>query len=276
MPELPEVESTVLYLRSRLPGRTITDVTVRWPRSIATPPAAQFRQLLLGRQFGRIERRGKFIVMHMHHTARKPAATYLLIHLRMSGYLEFHSVSDTPGKHDQVIVSLDDQSTLNFHDTRKFGRMWLVTDPAEVTAGLGAEPLEPDFSWEALRKILGAHRGRIKSLLLNQRLLAGVGNIYADEALWSAGIHPLTPGHRVSAQKVRLLHAALRKILRRAIARHGTDAGDRVVKGGRYRPKVYQRQGKRCLRCGTYIRKITVAQRGTHICLKCQRRVTAL
>ena len=269
MPELPEVECTASYLRKYLPGKTITGVRVLWPRSVATPGVQAFRRGLIGSCIIAVSRRGKFVIASL---SQKGQQAFWLTHLRMSGYLEVVCDKSHIRPHDRIIISLSDGHRLHFHDVRKFGRMWLVNDPDKVTRHLGPEPLDPDFSQQDFLRRLRGHRGRIKPLLLNQKVLAGIGNIYADESLWLARIHPLSVSAKLSGTRLTCLYHALQGVLKKAIETHGTDSGDRVVNGGKYRPRVYGREGKACFRCHGPIQKIVVGQRGTHLCPACQRR----
>lgn len=269
MPELPEVESTVRYLRKLLQGLRVAGVRIHWPRTIAKPSPTAFEQGLIGATIETISRRGKYVLISVSGPAGQLA---WLIHLRMSGYLEVFDCAEPSRKHDRVVVTFAGGKELHFHDVRKFGRMWLVADAASVTQPLGAEPLDPSLSAEDFVKRIKSRRGRIKPLLLNQRVIAGIGNIYADESLWGARIHPLAAADTLPYQKLQALYHEIGAVLTRAIRMHGTDAGDRVVNGGRYKPRVYGREGKPCPRCKATIRKIVVGQRGTHYCPRCQPR----
>jgi formamidopyrimidine-DNA glycosylase len=180
-------------------------------------------------------------------------------------------------QHVRVRMALDDGRCLCFRDTRKFGRMALVDDPAPLLAGLGPEPLGDDFTLAWLRSLLAGRRGRIKPLLLDQRALAGLGNIYTDEALWRARIHPLRPAASLTQEEVARLYAAIRAVLGEAVEREGTTLDDRGYVGADGRPgsfatqlAVYARAGCACPRCGAPVQRIMVGQRGTHLCPVCQ------
>ena len=268
MPELPEVESTVQYLRERVEGLSIQSAQVLWERSIANNGAETFSAQISGCRIKEIFRRGKFVGIRIVGKEEQ----FLYTHLRMSGSLDVLSTNIPLAPHDRVIIFLSNGKTIRFNDTRKFGRMYLTSSSADFTSRIGVEPLSPDFTAENLRSILGSKRGAIKTLLLNQSIIAGLGNIYVDESLWRAGIHPLTPCNRVSPERCKLLHKAIQTILSKAIALLGTDFGDGVVYGGMYRPLVYGRVGKPCRRCGSEIRRLVVSQRGTHVCPSCQRK----
>ena len=218
-------------------------------------------------RFEEISRRGKFLVFRLGAGRR---TGYMLAHLRMSGSFRLLPAGRKPPPHARLMIELERGLRLYFNDPRKFGRFWMVDDPDQVLGDLGPEPLEPGFSPAVFRGIFQVRRGRIKTLLLNQRLLAGIGNIYADESLWRARIHPLRRACGLKDGEWRALHGAIRATLRRAIASRGTDAGDGVVEGD-FRPAVYQRAGKPCRRCGARILRITIGQRGTHFCPACQK-----
>ncbi len=268
MPELPEVETLVRRLRAPLVGRTVTKATVLWPRSIARPAPREFARLLRGCQVQAIDRRAKYLVLTLA-VARPAPVHFLLIHLKMSGKLSVMDQTAPGKKHDRVVFDLDNGRQLRFNDVRKFGRMWLVIDPKEVTGKHGPEPLDQLFTLKQFRKMLAGRSGVVKPLLLNQQFLAGVGNIYADEALWYAKIHPRRKVDSLSTAEVAALYRSIRRVLQRAIADEGTDAGDGVIEGD-YRPRVYGRENKPCYRCHQPIQRVVVAQRGTHFCPKCQ------
>ncbi len=270
MPELPEVETIARGLDASLSGRTITGVTVRWERSIACPGVKQFEEQILGRQVRSIGRRGKYLVFELD-------SGYLLIHLKMSGRLYVVPAGQFLEKHEHTTFDLDDGRQLRFWDVRKFGRVYLVDRPERVTGGLGPEPLAEDLTLGEFRRRLAFRSGRLKSLLLNQAFLAGLGNIYADEVLFQAGLHPqrtvpsLTP-----AEEVRL-YEAIGNVLRQAIADSGTTLGDGGYvdargEAGDYQERiaVYGRTGEPCLRCQTPIERLVIGGRSSHFCPTCQ------
>jgi formamidopyrimidine-DNA glycosylase len=266
MPELPEVETVVRRLDSALRGRTIVGAEALWERSISRPAPGIFAAELNGRTFERVGRRGKFIV------ASLSGKRSLLAHLRMSGDLLVVPSSAPLTPYVRVRIALDGGLDLRFDDTRKFGRLYLVEDPATVTGTLGVEPLADEFTAARLEELLDGRKGAIKPLLLNQQLIAGIGNIYAVETLWRARIHPLRKAHRLKFAEIEALHRSIRSVLSEAVARMGTDIGDGVWKAGDYSPRVYGRAGKRCFRCRKEITRIVVGQRGTEFCPQCQRR----
>jgi len=268
MPELPEVESTVQYLKERVEGLSIEGATVLWERTIALSPARSFSRKLEGSTITEVFRRGKFVALRIQGAREQ----YLYTHLRMSGSLDVMAKALPIAPHDRVVIFLSNGKTIRFNDTRKFGRMYLASSPDEVVAALGIEPLSSEFTAEKLRAMLAQKKGAIKPLLLNQSFIAGLGNIYVDESLWRAKIHPLTPANRVPRSKQEELHEAIRSVLSEAISLLGTDFGDGVVNGGMYSPAVYGQDGEPCRRCGAGIRRIVVGQRGTHLCPSCQRK----
>jgi formamidopyrimidine-DNA glycosylase len=174
-------------------------------------------------------------------------------------------------KHDRVIFDLDNGRQLRFNDIRKFGRMHLVPDVDDITGAHGPEPLDRAFTLPAFREMIRTRSGAIKPLLLNQQFLSGVGNIYADESLWYARIHPLRPADSLKDAEIAALYRSIRRVLKQAIDDQGTDAGDGVIEGD-YRPRVYDRQDRPCYRCHRPIHKTVVGQRGTHFCPHCQRK----
>ncbi|MBN1180295.1 MAG: bifunctional DNA-formamidopyrimidine glycosylase/DNA-(apurinic or apyrimidinic site) lyase [Anaerolineae bacterium] len=273
MPELPEVETVARGLRDTLVGRTFKSVGVRWARTVAAPALEAFAARLTGRRVVDVGRRGKWLFIALDD------GEYLLVHLRMSGRLQVEAAGAAEDPHLRVLFRLDDGRQLRFSDQRKFGRMVLVADPAQVVGDLGPEPLEPDFTPEWLAEALGRRRGRLKPLLLDQRFVAGLGNIYTDEALWRARLHPLRLAHTLDEDEARRLHQAIRGVLEEAIANQGTtleDAGYVGVNGmpGEFaaRLAVYGRVGEPCPRCGVPVEKMTVGQRGTSFCPRCQPR----
>jgi len=269
MPELPEVETIASQLRPRLLGRQIKSVWIGWERIVDRPSAREFCRRLLGQVFCAAQRRGKFLLFPLRR------GDTLLVHLRMTGNLRLYSASVEPDRHTHAVLTLDDGGLLHYRDVRKFGRLYLVQDPGEVVGGLGPEPLAGTFHASALGERLTKRRGCIKSLLLDQRVLAGVGNIYADEALFRAGVHPLRRGVDLGASEVASIHSALRAVLSEAIADGGSTLQDyRSARGesGHFqeRLRVFRRQGERCPRCATVLERIRVGGRSTHFCRRCQ------
>ncbi len=274
MPELPEVETVLRTLEPRLHGRAVQDVRCTWPRLIETPALPEFQAGLMGRRFCTFRRRGKYMLFGLDD------GQTLVVHLRMTGDLRLwprERAADTPpDKHTHLILTLDGGDELRYRDPRKFGRFWLVPDPDLVVGKLGPEPLDPAFTPQDLARRLAGRRAPIKALLLDQRILAGVGNIYADEALFRAGIDPRRPAGSLQAEEVAALHAALREVLAQAVQARGSSLRDYAPPDGtpgtyQEQHQVFRRTGQPCPRCGTPIQRVTVAQRSTHFCPVCQR-----
>lgn len=284
MPELPEVETYVRELEPDLRGRTVTGVIIRWPRIIAAPTPDAFVRDIIGQRFATFGRRGKYmrfgLVRNNPEVGKEEVGDTLIVHLRMTGKLQVKAGEAEPDKHAHVILDLDDGRRLHYSDPRKFGRIWLVPDPEPVFRKLGPEPLGDAFTAAAFAERLHGRRASIKALLLNQSIVAGVGNIYADEALFLAGVHPARPGGELTSEEIARLHAAIRAILAQAIEAHGSSLGDSSLQnyqrpGGesgdfQERHRVFQRTGQPCPVCGTPIERIVLAQRSTHFCPRCQ------
>lgn len=271
MPELPEVETIVNNLRSgdsshpSILGLRITGIEVLWNRSVATPDPDTLTQVITGKRIDAINRRGKYLVFNLD------AGHFLLIHLRMSGDLLIESQSQPISTHVRLIFNLENDSRLAFYDARKFGRVWLTKKPDEVLSGLGPEPLDETLSAEAFYDLIHNRHRQLKPLLLDQSIIAGLGNIYTDEALFMAGLHPLTISDQLTFQQVSRLLDSIRQVLTEGIRRNGASI-DWVYRGGDFQNyfQVYQRSGEVCQRCGSVIQRVVVGQRGTHFCPKCQ------
>jgi len=270
MPELPEVETVARSLRAPLVGRTFTRATVRWPKTIGHPAADEFPAQIAGRRVVAVGRRGKYVVIELDRG-------WLLVHLKMSGQLQVTPGSQPLDKHTHTTLDLDDGGQLRFRDVRKFGRVYLVDNAEQVTGALGPEPLADDFRLGDFRKLLARRSGRLKPLLLNQQFLAGIGNIYADEALFAARLHPLRQANTLSADEQARLYGAIRTTLARAVAARGTtldDGGyaDAQGQAGGYQQQlaVYGQGGQPCPICQTPIERIVVGGRSTHFCPCCQ------
>ncbi|MEZ0395361.1 MAG: bifunctional DNA-formamidopyrimidine glycosylase/DNA-(apurinic or apyrimidinic site) lyase [Anaerolineales bacterium] len=264
MPELPEVETIARLLRPALIGRTILQADLRWKRTLAAPSPQTFQRRIAGQQIREVSRRAKFLDLHL-------SAFHLLIHLRMSGDLLVVLGGYEPAQHDRLLLRLSDDALLVFSDPRKFGRVWLVDDPARVLADLGPEPLSEEFTPAWLFAALTRRRRQLKPLLLDQTFLAGLGNIYTDEALHLAGLHPLRISDTIRETEAVRLHAAIRRALTDGIEHNGASI-DWVYRGGEFQNhfRVYGRGGQPCPVCQTPIERIVVGQRGTHFCPRCQ------
>jgi formamidopyrimidine-DNA glycosylase len=271
MPELPEVETIVSGLRGPLIGRTFTRVRVGWENIVAKPTVSEFQRRIRGQQILGIRRRGKYLIFDLSGGDR------LLIHLKMTGQLTVRPDDAPPDKYGHTVFDLDDGRQLRFLDMRKFGRVYLVADENEVVGSLGPEPLADDFTLSKFAALMGKRKGALKPLLLNQQFIAGIGNIYADEALFVAGIHPQRRADTLTGDEVKQLYQAIRQVLRQALTDQGTtfDGAYRRVDGqeGEHQEnlRVFRRKGQPCPRCGSAIERILVGGRGTHFCPRCQK-----
>lgn len=275
MPELPEVETVVRALRAPLVGRIFAAVRNDWPRHIATPSPAELAARLPGREILAITRRGKYLVftLSQHET--------LIIHLKMSGHLAVVDSHTPPDKHAHTIFGLrpepgrETSQELRFRDPRKFGRVYLVHDPQDILGKLGPEPLDEQFTVAALQQRLAGRRRVLKPLLLDQSVIAGIGNIYADEALFYAGVRPTRLSHTLTDMEVSRLHAAIQAVLRLGIAREGASIDSYVKPDGdkgdmQNAVAVFRRTGEPCYTCGSPIERIVLGGRSTHFCPRCQ------
>ena len=274
MPELPEVETYVRELEPLLAGRRILAAEVRWPRTIAGPSPEEFVARIAGQRFATFGRRAKYMLLGLNE------GDTLIVHLRMTGHMYVKDMAAAPDAHTHVLFDLDDGRRLHFQDPRKFGRMWLTAQPEMVLRKLGPEPLSDAFSGEELAGKLAGRKAAIKALLLDQALAAGVGNIYADEALFRAGLHPLRPGGSLTSGEVERLRLAVATVLADGIAAAGSSLGGSSLQnysrpGGQTgsfqeEHRVFRRTGQPCLTCGAPIERIVVGQRSTHFCPNCQ------
>lgn len=273
MPELPEVETIVRSLRPMLTGKKIIDVEVGYAPIIGYPEAEpeEFAAELEGREIEEVRRRGKYIVIEVS------GDELLITHLRMSGQLIYTEKDKEIDKHTHVIISLDDGHQLRFIEVRKFGRMFLIPEDepekAKGFATLGPEPLE--MTIEEFKEALEGRSGMIKPLLLNQKFIAGIGNIYVDEALFISGIHPIRKANTLTDREEELLFAAIRQVLLKGIKNRGTTKSDYVDAFGNAGEnqnslQVYGREGENCTKCGQELVKMKVGGRGTHYCPNCQ------
>jgi formamidopyrimidine-DNA glycosylase len=277
MPELPEVETVRARLEPVLTGRRFERVEIHDPRLVRPYEPAEVAAELEGERVAAVERRGKYLVV------RFESGRVLLIHLRMTGSLRHtsvHASGDRPAEdpHRRAVVRLDNGSDVAYRDVRRFGT-WLLLEPGELEPYLGArvgeEPLDALFTAARLGERLSRRRAPIKSALLDQRTLAGMGNIYVDEALWRAKIHPLRAAESLDRNELRRLHKGVRAALEAGIARQGSTLRDYTLPDGgsgsmQHEFKVYGREGEPCDRCGTPISKTRVAGRGTWFCSSCQ------
>jgi formamidopyrimidine-DNA glycosylase len=246
-------------------GRRIERATLKWKRHVAAPSAARFAERIRGQTIRAVNRRGKYLVFELSSDA-------LLIHLKMSGDLTVTAADAPRDKHAHTLFHFDNGAELRFTDPRKFGRVYLVNDAEEVTGGLGPEPLAESFTAAQLTAILAGHRRQLKPLLLDQNVIAGIGNIYADESLHRARLHPQRQSDTVSPAEARALWRSIRRTLNAAIRNKGSSI-DWMYRGGEHQDhfRVYGRAGEPCSVCGRKIRRILIGQRSTHFCPNCQR-----
>jgi formamidopyrimidine-DNA glycosylase len=269
MPELPEVETIVRSLKNGkagpgLIGHHILRVRIAWPRHIEHPSPSTFRKQIKGRVVMDVSRRGKYLVFHLD-------VGTLLIHLRMSGDLRMTPSETELGPYEHTRFEMNNHWDLRFSDVRKFGRVGWYRDPAIILEKLGPEPLDPAFTSKSLGERLQTKSRMLKPLLLDQHFIAGIGNIYADEALHRAGIHPLRRSDTLSKGETEALWRGIRNALYDGVQHNGASI-DWVYRGGEFQNhfRVYQREGESCDICGTPIKRIVVGQRGTHLCPSCQ------
>ena len=269
MPELPEVETIRAQLAPRLEGRVLERVEILDPRLTRPNDLFEVAEELEGDRVAAVERRGKYLVVRLE------SGLALLVHLRMTGGFGWE-----PASHERAVIELDDGTRVVYRDVRRFGT-WLVLEDVDVepylTAKNGPEPLGPRFTSGWLAAQLGRRRAPLKAVLLDQRVVAGLGNIYADEALWRARIHPLRPAGELDEAELKRLHRAIRAALEAGIARQGATLRDYAAPDGsagsmQHEFKVYGRTGEPCFRCRTPIEKTRAGGRGTWFCPRCQPR----
>ncbi|MDP3486932.1 MAG: bifunctional DNA-formamidopyrimidine glycosylase/DNA-(apurinic or apyrimidinic site) lyase [Bacillota bacterium] len=274
MPELPEVETVRRSLLACIKNLSITAVNVRMPKLIQNLTAEEFSQAIIGRTVRDIERRGKYLMV------RLSGEYTLVIHLRMTGQLRY-SHPDVPElSHTHIVIYLSDGNELRYTDIRQFGFWFLapddIIDQVSRTATLGPEPLEDSLTIECFSSLVIGKKGCIKALLLNQQFVAGVGNIYADEALFGAGVHPERKADTLTSTEIEALYHSMRHVLAQGVRMRGTSFSDYVDGLGesgsfQHELKVYGRAGEACAVCTTPITRLVVAGRGTHICPNCQK-----
>jgi formamidopyrimidine-DNA glycosylase len=270
MPELPEVETIRRDLVPHVVGRRFTAVEVLpgAEKVVAVPSPAEFRRALPGLRMEGVERRGKYLLFPLSD------GRYLIVHLRMTGALIHRQEGAPADGYLRIRFSLDDKTELRYTDLRKLGLMWLVDDPTLVVGKLGPDALEALLP-TTLRSLLDGRRAPIKVVLMDQARLAGLGNIYADEALFRAGVHPRRPAGSLRVAEIERLHRAVGEVLREAMGHRGSSFRDYVDAEGREgehqrHVKVYRRSGEPCYVCGTAIERIKLGGRSTHFCPRCQ------
>ena len=266
MPELPEVE-TIKNELAPVVGRSISGVDLLWERMLRQPSPADFHSRIVGRRITGISRRGKYLIFALD------SGEWLIVHLKMTGSLLLGKGS--PPEYTRAIINLDDGSNIFFRDPRKFGRIQLVADKGSIVGKLGMEPLEPGFTPQVFAEIIKKKKAPLKAVLLEQGLIAGIGNMYADEALFAAGIHPLRAADSLSDEEVRRLHEAIKKVLLAAIESKGASVDTYYRPGGEKGSahvgfNVAHRKGKYCPVCGAQIERMLIRQRGSCYCPKCQ------
>ncbi|MBA3602571.1 MAG: DNA-formamidopyrimidine glycosylase [Parachlamydiaceae bacterium] len=274
MPELPEVETIVRELCAcHLVGTQIKEALVFWDRTIATPSPKEFCDSIGGQTILNISRRGKFIAFTLSNYT-------LIVHLRMTGKFFLSKKKLVSALHERVHLHLTNGWYLHYSDQRKFGKWYLVSNPEATFDKLGLEPFSNKFTLKAFQKVISRGTSQIKPFLLNQRNVAGLGNIYVDEALWESKIAPTRKASSLSLVEIKTLHKAIKHVLKQGIAHMGTSLGTThanyfSVSGRRgfhqNQLMVFRRDGFPCPRCNTTIIKIKLAQRGTHLCPNCQK-----
>jgi len=274
MPELPEVETIVRGLREKILNKKIIKIDVNYSKTIDTHSAEDFRSILLNSQIIDITRRAKYIVFHILNSYS------LILHLRMTGKVLIKTKNDIATKHDHITFHLENGTQIFYNDTRKFGRFYLTKDKEKILGKLGPEPLGNSFIYAEFSKKLASTQRKIKAVLLDQSFIAGLGNIYTDEALWEARIHPEQPANNISQSKQKALFEAIKNVLIKGIENRGTSLGDgqgNYASSGNNRGNnqntlnVFAKTGKPCPNCENIIQKIVVTQRGTHFCPMCQK-----
>lgn len=270
MPELPEVETFRKYLlqgESGAPsilGKQIRDAELLWVRTLASPSPKEFKARVQGQFVTGIGRRGKNLLIHLSRDT-------LIVHLRMSGELIVEEKTNPLGKHYRMILNFTDRYRFAFNNIRKFGRVWLIEEPDQVIGNLGPEPLEDDFTPELFHQICLSRSRQLKYFLLDQEMIAGMGNIYTDEALHRAKLHPTRKTDSLNFSEAKRLWASIRDVLNEGIQNQGSSI-DWMYRGGDYQKylSVYNLEGKPCKRCKTPIKRIKIAQRSTYFCPTCQ------
>jgi formamidopyrimidine-DNA glycosylase len=266
VPELPEVETIKNELLPHILGREITGVTLLWEGMVRQPSVGEFGSRVIGQRITGLTRRGKYLLFSLS------GGEILVIHLKMTGSLLLDSSDD---RFTRAVIHLDDGTGIYFRDPRKFGAMWLTGDESTVADRLGPEPLETGFTSEVLAERLRHRLAPIKPVIIDQSVIAGIGNMYADEALFDARIHPLKPAGSLASDEIKRLHRAIRRVLWLAIGNKGASVQNYFRPGGdigtaHFEFRVAHGRSKDCPNCGTPIQRITVRNRGTYFCPKCQ------
>jgi formamidopyrimidine-DNA glycosylase len=271
VPELPEVETIRRDLLSRAVGRTFSHIRVLpgAERIVQRPSLAEFCRTLPGRRIESVSRRGKYLLFHLSD------GRCLIVHLRMTGAILYRAEGAPEDPYLQICFSIDDNSELRYTDLRKLGSMWLVEEPESIVGKLGPDALE-DMTWQTLRSLTDGRSASIKAVLMDQQALAGLGNIYSEEALFRVGIDPRRSAKSLTSADLRRLGKAIREVLLEAMGHRGSSFRDYLDAEGRegqhqWHVKVYRRTGEPCYNCGTPIERIKLSGRSTHFCPRCQR-----
>ncbi|KIC72158.1 DNA-formamidopyrimidine glycosylase [Candidatus Protochlamydia amoebophila] len=276
MPELPEVHTIVQDLKqSRLIGKKIISTEIFWPKTLAVPTPEIFCQQVQGQSIQNVDRRGKYIIFQLSNQM------FLIVHLRMTGRFQFVTSQTPTSPYVRIQFNFENDDQLRFHDTRKFGRWYLVSDVEEIIGHLGPEPLLSSFTFELFEDMMKNRKTLLKSLLLDQSFIVGLGNIYVDEALWEAKLHPLIPANQINLKHLKILYHSIKYVLEKGIQARGTTLGPGRThyyrldgSKGEHQTllNVFRKTGHPCPRCGHLIERLIVAQRGTHICPICQKK----
>ena len=269
MPELPEVETVKNELLPYVVGHNITGVTLFWEGIVRQPSVKEFCSRLIGQEITGVARRGKYLIL------RLTSGDLLFIHLKMSGSLLVDQDLSEPSKYTRAIIHLDKGTNIFFRDPRKFGTMQLVKDSNSIISKLGPEPLETSFTPQALAQRLAKRKAPIKAVLLDQNFIAGIGNMYADEALFAARLHPRRPSGSLSPDEIERLHRAIQQVLWSAISNKGASVNTYFRPGGElgtahFQFQVAHRGGKPCPACGVPIQRRPIRNRCTYFCPNCQ------
>ncbi|MFC2005696.1 bifunctional DNA-formamidopyrimidine glycosylase/DNA-(apurinic or apyrimidinic site) lyase [Chloroflexota bacterium] len=269
MPELPEVETVRTELLPYVVGHRVAGVTLIWEGIVRQPSVEEFCSCIIGQEITGINRRGKYLIVGLS------SGDSLIIHLKMTGSLLVDKHSAEPPKYTRAIIHLDNDTNIFFRDPRKFGVMRLVKDESSIVGKLGPEPLEDVFTPQILAQRLAKRTAPIKALLCEQSLIAGIGNMYADEVLFAVRVHPLRAGGKLSQVEVKRLYSAIREILWSAISNKGASVDtyfrpDGTLGTAHFEFNVAHRGGKPCRKCGTPIQRLPIRNRGSYFCPKCQ------
>jgi formamidopyrimidine-DNA glycosylase len=277
MPELPEVHTIVQDLsQSSLLNKKIISIDVFWPKSIEMPEPNIFCKQVVQNSIQKIERRAKYIIFYLSN------GMFLITHLRMTGRLQYILNSPLTSPYIRLQLNFENGFQLQFHDTRKFGRWYLTNNLEDLLGHLGPEPLSSTFTLEVFKERILKKKSSLKPLLLDQTFIAGLGNIYVDEALWEAKLHPLQAANQLGAEEITLLYESIKRVLKKGIEAKGTTLGSGRTNYYRLDGtkglhqtllNVFRKTGLPCPRCGHLIEKLTVVQRSTHICTVCQKQI---